>query len=71
MNKNALCFSCLYIEERPELGVNDELIYCIKKDKILRPKSECEFYVKSTDETRNALHSQIYGVLFEDEFEDE
>ncbi|MEM2943290.1 MAG: hypothetical protein QW083_03095 [Methanomassiliicoccales archaeon] len=71
MNEKPLCFSCLFLEERPEVGVNNRLIYCRKKDKILRPKSSCEFYILATEENRNELQSQLYGVFFEDEFEGE
>ena len=36
-----ICLSCLYMDKRPESGINAGLFFCQKKMLILRPKAEC------------------------------
>ncbi|HSV42705.1 MAG TPA: hypothetical protein VLH13_04765 [Methanomassiliicoccales archaeon] len=66
MNQKALCFTCLHRENRPELGVNDQLIYCRKKDMVVRPKAECTLFYRATQQSIKALHKTLYGVLNEE-----
>lgn len=66
-DKKALCFACLYRDARPELGVGDKLIYCIKKERVIGPKAACELFVRSTEKTREQLRTEIYGTFQEEE----
>jgi hypothetical protein len=65
MNDKQLCFSCLQRETRPELGVNGQLIYCRKKDMVVRPKLECNLYFRATQQSVRDLHKSLYGVIEE------
>jgi hypothetical protein len=65
--EKALCFSCLYRDSRPETGMGDGLIYCIKKERVVGPKFSCELYAKSTDRSREDLKSSMYGSYSEEE----
>jgi len=69
MTTKPLCFLCLHRENRPELGVNDQLIYCRKKDLVVRPKTECTLFTKATQQSIKELHKTLYGVI-EDEGEE-
>lgn len=71
MSRDALCFSCLYKDERPELGFNSELIYCIKKEIVVRPKIQCDLYVKTTEEGREEMRNVMYGVISDDDLHEE
>ncbi|MCG7844400.1 MAG: hypothetical protein MIO90_03100 [Methanomassiliicoccales archaeon] len=64
MNK-ALCFHCLQRENRPELGLSDQLIYCRKKEMVVRPKTECRLYSKATARAVQELNRALYGVMEE------
>ncbi|MCX6650463.1 MAG: hypothetical protein NT131_02240 [Methanomassiliicoccales archaeon] len=63
----ALCFSCLHRENRPELGLSDQLIYCRKKEMVVRPKIECNLYSKATSKAVQELNRALYGVMEEAE----
>ncbi|MDD1767389.1 MAG: hypothetical protein LUQ27_02315 [Methanomassiliicoccales archaeon] len=71
MSRDALCFSCLYKDERPELGFNSELIYCARKEIVVRPKTKCDLYVKSTDEGREEMRNMMYGVISDHDLQEE
>jgi hypothetical protein len=49
--------------------VNDQLIYCRKKDMVVRPKVECTLYTRATQQSIKELHRALYGVI-EDEGEE-
>jgi hypothetical protein len=49
--------------------VNDQLIYCRKKDMVVRPKIECVLFTKATQQSIKELHRSLYGVI-EDEGEE-
>jgi hypothetical protein len=65
--KKALCFTCLHRENRPELGVNDQLIYCRKKEMVVRPKGECPLYSRATARAMQELNRALYGTMEEAE----
>lgn len=70
MNKDQyLCFSCLYVDKRPEAGVNEGLIYCQKKKLVVRPKVQCDLYVRATVQNRESFKASIYGTIEAEEFE--
>jgi len=66
-DKKPLCFTCLYRDVRPETGVGDSLIYCIKKERVIRPKLQCELFFKSTEKTKEQLKASMYGTFSEEE----
>jgi len=43
------------------------LIYCRKKDMVLRPKLECALYAKATAQSVRELHRTLYGEIEEEE----
>ncbi|MCE5296734.1 MAG: hypothetical protein LLG16_06485 [Euryarchaeota archaeon] len=49
--------------------MNDQLIYCRKKDMVVRPKAECTLYTRATQQSIKELHRALYGVI-EDEGEE-
>jgi hypothetical protein len=71
MSRDALCFSCLYKDERPELGFNSDLIYCIKKEIVVRPKMKCDLYVRSTDEGKEEMRNMMYGMMMDNDLQEE
>jgi len=68
-DKDALCFTCLYRDARPEIGVGFELIYCMKKEMVVRPKRSCELYSKATAKSKEELRNSIYGTFNAEEEE--
>ncbi|NLX46689.1 MAG: hypothetical protein GXY70_00735 [Euryarchaeota archaeon] len=60
---NKLCFSCLHRENRPELGLSDQLVYCRKKEVVVRPKLECPLYSRATARAVQELNRALYGVI--------
>jgi hypothetical protein len=65
--KKSLCFMCLYRDVRPEVGSGDKLIYCIKKERVVSPKTACELFVRSTDKNREQMKTAMYGTFSEEE----
>ena len=63
----ALCFSCLYRDSRPETGTGFELIYCTKKEMVVRPKIACTFYSAATERSKEEMRNSIYGTFDEEE----
>ncbi len=63
------CFSCLYMDRRPESGMNAGLIFCQKKKLVLRPKAECPIYVRATVQNRESFNASIYGTMAAEEME--
>jgi hypothetical protein len=61
------CFTCLQREIRPELGVNGQLIYCRKKQMVVRPKNECTLYFRATKQAIQDLNRTIYGEIDEEQ----
>ncbi len=61
--KKALCFSCLQRENRPEIGLSDQLTYCRKKEMVVRPKMECPLYSRATARAVQELNRALYGVM--------
>jgi len=59
----ALCFSCLQRENRPEIGLSDQLTYCRKKEMVVRPKMECPLYSRATARAVQELNRALYGVM--------
>ena len=66
MTNDQKCFTCLHREIRPELGVNGQLIYCRKKEMVVRPKAECPLYSRATKQSVKELHRSIYGEIEEE-----
>jgi hypothetical protein len=67
MEAKPLCQTCLNRENRPEIGVGGQLIYCRKKDMVLRPKVECALYARATAQSVRELHRTLYGEIEEEE----
>jgi hypothetical protein len=65
-SKKALCFSCLYRDARPEVGVGDRLVYCTKKDRVVSPKLQCDLYNRATERAKEQLRNSLYGTFNED-----
>ncbi|MEM0448499.1 MAG: hypothetical protein QW520_01575 [Methanomassiliicoccales archaeon] len=66
--KKPLCFTCLYRDSRPEVGViGGRLIYCMRKDRVVSPKFTCELYSRATEKAKEQLRKSLYGVYEEDE----
>jgi hypothetical protein len=62
--KITLCYSCLFKDNRTELGVEGGgLIYCSKKERVVRPKIECELFAQSTDKSREEMRNSLYGTF--------
>jgi len=64
---SVLCVRCLYKDARPELGSGRNLIYCMKKERVISPKKKCELYTASTERAREDLNNSIYGSFSEEE----
>lgn len=65
--KKALCFSCLYRDARPEVGVGDRLVYCMKKERVVSPKLQCDLFNRATEKAKEQLRNSLYGTFNEDE----
>ena len=65
--EKALCFLCLYRDTRPETGTGFELIYCTKKEMVVRPKVTCTLYNKETQQSKEEMRNSIYGTFNEEE----
>ncbi len=63
----AMCFSCLYRDARPETGTGFELIYCTKKEMVVRPKAACTIYNVATERSKEEMRNSIYGTFDEEE----
>jgi hypothetical protein len=59
----------LFSDKRPEAGINGGLIYCQKKKLVVRPKTQCEIFVRATTQNRESFNASIYGTLAAEEFE--
>jgi hypothetical protein len=66
MTNDQKCFTCLHREIRPELGVNGQLIYCRRKEMVVRAKPECTLYSRATRQSVKELHKSIYGEIEEE-----
>lgn len=64
-----ICFQCLYMDRRPESGMNAGLLFCQKKRLVLRPKTECALFVKETVQNRMNFKASIYGTMAVEEME--
>ncbi len=62
-----LCARCLYRDARPELGSGRGLIYCMKKERVISPKTTCELFTASTQKSREDLNNSLYGSFSEEE----
>jgi hypothetical protein len=62
-----MCFSCLYRDTRPETGTGFELIYCTKKEMVIRPKASCATYDRETERSKEEMRNSIYGTFDEEE----
>lgn len=67
--RNALCFVCLFRDVRPEVGVGDQLIYCMRKDRVVSPKMRCELFSKATEKAKEQLRNSLYGSFNEEDME--
>lgn len=67
VSEKALCYSCLYKDNRAELGVGGGLIYCVKKEMVVRPKSDCELFGQSTEKSREERSNALYGTFSDEE----
>jgi len=63
------CFSCLYMDRRPEAGINAGLIYCQKKKLVVRPKTECAVFLRATAQNRESFNASIYGTIAAEEMD--
>ncbi|NLI73923.1 MAG: hypothetical protein GX369_04030 [Euryarchaeota archaeon] len=67
MNSNEpICLQCLYMDRRPESGMNAGLLFCQKKRLVLRPKRECSMYVEATAQNLEIFKASIYGTFAEE-----
>lgn len=57
------------MDKRPESGVEGNLIYCLKKSKVVGPKLECALFVRGTQKNRDDMRNSAYGRLESEEFE--
>lgn len=71
MGRDALCFSCLFVDERPELGFNGNLIYCMKKGIVVTPKEKCDLFVAATERGKEEMRNAIYGRYSEMDLHEE
>jgi hypothetical protein len=68
VSKKALCYSCLFKDNRTELGVDGGgLIYCVKKEMVVRPKADCGLFAQSTEKSREERCNTLYGTFSEEE----
>ena len=58
--EKAMCLSCLYRDARPETGTGFQLIYCTKKEMVVRPKAACAIYDKETERSKEEMRNAIY-----------
>jgi hypothetical protein len=58
-----MCFSCLYRDTRPETGTGFELIYCTKKEVVIRPKTACTIYERETERSKEDMRNSLYGTF--------
>ncbi len=65
--KKALCFNCLYRDARPEVGVGDRLVYCMKKDMVVSPKEKCDLFTRATEKAKEHLRHALYGTFNEED----
>lgn len=65
----SVCFSCLLSDKRPEAGVNEGMVYCQKKKLVVRPKDQCDLYVRATAQNMESFKASIYGTMAAEEFE--
>jgi hypothetical protein len=63
MKKDHLCYSCLYMDNRPESGTQGNLIYCQKKCIVVSPKKACDVYVRATARNREDMKNSLYGTI--------
>lgn len=68
-NDQYQCFSCLFSDKRPEAGINGGLIYCQKKKLVVRPKTQCDVYLRATTQNRESFKASIYGTIEAEELE--
>ena len=47
------------------------MIYCTRKEIVVRPKTKCDLYVKSTDEGREEMRNMMYGVISDHDLQEE
>ena len=52
--------------DKADLGVSGQLIYCRKKEMVVRPKVECPLYLRATKQSVKDLHRTIYGEIEEE-----
>jgi len=67
--EESLCPSCLYLDRRPESGIQGGLIYCQKKKLVVRPKIKCDMYLRATVQNRESMKASIYGTISAEEVE--
>lgn len=67
--KKALCFTCLFRDVRPEVGAGDRLVYCMRKDRVVSPKMQCDLYSKATEKAKEQLRHTLYGSFSEEDEE--
>lgn len=57
------------MDKRPESGLNAGLIYCQKKNLVVRPKAECPIFLRATAQNRQSFNASIYGTIAAEEME--
>jgi hypothetical protein len=57
------------MDKRPESGINVGLIYCQKKNLVVRPKAECPVFLRATAQNRQSFNASIYGTIAAEEME--
>jgi hypothetical protein len=65
--KQSLCSSCLFRDARPEVGVGDQLVYCMKKERVVSPKTKCDLYTTATEKAKEHLRHTLYGSFNEED----
>lgn len=59
----------MFSDKRPEAGVNEGMVYCQKKKLVVRPKVQCDLYVRATAQNKESYKASIYGTMAAEEYE--
>ena len=49
--------------------MNEGMIYCQKKKLVVRPKVQCDLYVRATAQNTESYKASIYGTMAAEEYE--
>ena len=49
--------------------MNEGMVYCQKKKLVVRPKVQCDLYVRATAQNMESYKASIYGTMAAEEYE--